>query len=414
MNPPIRPSSPQHREEPARQESLRSINLELVFRHILAAAHPISRTELATATGLTRPTITRIVEELLAGQLVAETGYTHDGRAGRPRVGLTVSDKGPAGLGLDIRADGLAACIVDLTGTLRHIAFTPTTYADPGAPSVLADLARMADAGIEAIAAEDLTVVTATLAVPGPVDAGMVRSAPVLGWRNVDAGALLHDATGHLDLPITVDNEANLAALGELYASHNTLNSFVYVSGGLGIGAGIVLDGKLMRGMRGWSGELGHVTIYPDGRPCPCGSSGCLQTYASLDAILGDDPAPSGTTPENAITTRAETGHPTTLAALEAAGTALGIALSDMLNILDIDTVLLGGSFALLASWLTDNAKQQINRRVLTTDWAPISIRPALLGPDAAVIGAALTSIDQIRQHPATWLLHQPTPASRA
>src|SRR5688572_17354121 len=127
MNPPIRPSSPRHREEPARQESLRSINLELVFRHVLAAAHPISRTELATASGLTRPTITRIGEELLAGKLVAETGYTHDGRAGRPRVGLTVSDKGPAGLGLDIRADGLAACIVDLTGTLRHLAFTPTT-----------------------------------------------------------------------------------------------------------------------------------------------------------------------------------------------------------------------------------------------------------------------------------------------
>src|SRR5687767_9902014 len=112
MTPPIRPSSPQQREEPARQESLRSLNLELVFRHILAADHPISRTELAAVTGLTRPTITRIVEELLAGQLVTEAGYTHDGRAGRPRVGLTVSDKGPAGLGLDIRADGLAACIV--------------------------------------------------------------------------------------------------------------------------------------------------------------------------------------------------------------------------------------------------------------------------------------------------------------
>ncbi|MEN3614515.1 ROK family transcriptional regulator [Plantactinospora sp. ZYX-F-223] len=410
MIPPIRPSSPQRREEPARQESLRSLNLGLVFRQILASAHPISRTELATVTGLTRPTITRIVEELLAGQLVAEAGYTHDGRAGRPRVGLTVSDKGPAGLGLDIRADGLAACIVDLTGTLRHLAFTPSTYVDPAAPAVLADLARMADAAIEAIAAEDLTVVTATLAVPGPVDAGLVRSAPVLGWRNVDAGALMRDATGHLDLPITVDNEANLAALGELYASHNTLNSFVYVSGGLGIGAGLVFDGQLMRGTRGWSGELGHVTVYPDGKSCPCGSRGCLQAYASLEAILGDESA-AGTTPENAITTRAESGQPDTLAALDTAGTALGIALSDMLNILDIDTVLLGGSFALLASWLIDNAKNEISRRVLTTDWAPVSVRPALLGPDAAVIGAALTSIDQIRQHPAAWLLHQPTPS---
>ncbi|MEJ3747500.1 ROK family transcriptional regulator [Actinomycetes bacterium KLBMP 9797] len=410
----VRPSSPREPAEPVRQEGLRSLNLELVFRHILAAAAPISRTELATGTGLTRPTISRIVDELLAGRLVTESGRTHDGRAGRPRVGLTVSDKGPAGLGLDIRSDGLAACVVDLTGTVRHLAFAPSTYGDQSAPAVLAALARMAGAAIDATAAEDLAVVTATLAVPGPVDAGLVRSAPALGWRNVDAGALLRGAAQHLGLPlavdnIAVDNEANLAALGELYASDNTLDSFVYVSGGLGIGAGIVMDGRLVRGARGWSGELGHVTVYPDGKPCPCGSRGCLQTYASLRAILSDEPAPPHGTPDAAATARADAGDPATLAALDAAGTALGIALSDLVNILDIDTVLLGGAFALLSSWLTTNVRTEINQRVLTAAWAPITIRPAQLGPDAAVIGAALTAIDQIRQHPTTWLLRQPT-----
>jgi predicted NBD/HSP70 family sugar kinase len=407
MTIPIRPSRPRPIEEPARQESLRTLNLEMVFRHILGAGCPISRTELATVTGLTRPTIGRIVEELLAGQLITEAGLTRDGRAGRPRVGLTLSRKGPAGLGLDIRADGLAACIVDLTGNVRHLAFSPMTYADGNASAVLADLAAMSHAAIEAVTAEDLTVVTATLAVPGPVHAGVVRSSPELGWRNVDAGAMLRGFSP-LNLPITVDNEANLAALGELYASNNTLNSFVYVSGGLGIGAGIVLDGQLMRGSRGWSGELGHVTVRPDGKPCPCGSRGCLHTYASLAAILSEDPEPTGTSPDAAIASRAEAGNPITLVALDAAGTALGIAVSNMLNILDIDTVLLGGSFALLSSWLTTNARAEIDQRVLTAAWAPVTIRPALLGPDAAVIGAALTSIDQIRQHPTAWLTQQP------
>lgn len=407
MTTPIRPSSPRQRQEPVRQESLRIINLELVFRHILAAADPISRTELAAATGLTRPTITRIVEDLRAGQLITETGTAHDGRAGRPRVGLTLSDRGPAGLGLDIRADGLAACAVDLTGNVRHLAFAPSPYAGRTAEAVLADLAHMAGAAIGAIAAESLTAVTATLAVPGPVDAGVVRTAPALGWRDVDAGALLRDATSHLDLPVRVENEANLAALGEQYAGGNALSGFVYVSGGLGIGAGIVLDGQLLRGMRGWSGELGHVTVYPDGKPCPCGARGCLHTYASLEAILGGRPVPVGVTPDAAILTRADAGEPATLAALDTAGTALGIALSDVLNILDIDTVLLGGTFAVLASWLTANARAEIDQRVLTTDWAPVTVRPAILGPDAAVIGAALTSIDQIRQRPATWLLHR-------
>ncbi|MGS2644465.1 ROK family protein [Streptosporangium sp. LJ11] len=400
----IRPSRPRQPQSPVRQENLRTLNLELIFRHIVAAGRPISRTELATVTGLTRPTITRIAEDLLAGQLITETGLTHNGRAGRPRVGLTLSGRGPAGLGLDIRADALAACVVDLTGTVRHLAFAPSAYAGADAPDVLARLAHMARAAIEAAAAQDLTVVTATLAVPGPVHAGIVRSAPELGWRDVDAEALLRAALDPLDLPLTVDNQANLAALGELYASDNTLSSFVYVSGGLGIGAGIVLDGHLMRGARGWSGELGHVAVYPDGKPCPCGSRGCLQAYASLPAILGDEPAPAGTTPDIAITDRAETGDPATLAALDGAGTTLGIALADMLNILDIDTVLLGGSFSLLASWLTTNVRVEIDRRVLSAAWAPITVRPALLGPDAAAIGAALTSIDQVRQHPTDWL----------
>ncbi len=144
--------------------------------------------------------------------------------------------------------------------------------------------------------------------------------------------------------------------------------------------------------------------MHPGGEPCPCGSRGCLQAYASLPAILGDEPAPPGTTPDVAVTGRAETGDPATLAALDGAGTTLGLALAGTLNILDIDTVLLGGSFSLLSSWLTTNIRAEIDRRVLGAAWAPITIRPALLGPDAAVIGAALTSIDRVRQHPATWL----------
>ncbi|RVX39924.1 putative NBD/HSP70 family sugar kinase [Nonomuraea polychroma] len=399
----FRPSAPRSPEGAVRQENLRDLNLGLVFQRILTAGGPISRTELAAATGLTRPTITRIAEELLAGQLITEKGVTHNGRAGRPRVGLTLSDRGPAGLGLDIRADGLAACVVDLTGTVRHLTFAPARYAGRDAAAVLTELARMAREAVDAVTAKDLTVVTTTLAVPGPVDGGIVRSAPALGWRDVPAGTFL----GDMGLTTAVENEANLAALGELYAGDNTLDSFVYVSGGLGIGAGIVLGGHLMRGARGWSGEFGHVTVHPDGAACPCGSRGCLQTYASTAAILGDDPAPESANPDNVVTERAEAGSPPTLAALERAGTALGIALSSVLNILDIDTVLLGGSFALMSSWLTATAKAEIDRRVLTAAWAPVTVRPALLGPDAAVIGAALTSIDQIRRQPTVWLARQ-------
>ncbi|MFG3343144.1 ROK family protein [Glycomyces sp. NPDC048151] len=386
--------------DPARQERLRALNLELVFRHVLAAEAPVSRTELAAATGLTRPTITRIVEELIAGRLVTETGATPDGRAGRPRMGLTLSRTGPAGLGLDIRTDGLAACVVDLHGTVRHLAYTPFTETE--APAVLERLGRMATEAAAVAAAEGLTVVTATLAVPGPTDDGIVRTAPSLGWRDVDAGTLLAEHLSHLDVTTNVDNEANLAARGELHRA--TPDHFLYISGGLDIGAGIILDRRLMRGSHGWGGELGHLTIDPDGKPCRCGSRGCLQTYASLAAILDGETLPAGLTADAALLTWADAGRPETIAALDTAATALGIAVANVLNLLDIDTVLLGGSFALLSSWLINGVEAEIGQRVLSARWTPVTVRPATLGPDAAAIGAAMAVIDRIRRDPTEWL----------
>lgn len=389
---------------PARQERLRELNLELVLGHVLAAEAPVSRTELAAATGLTRPTITRIVDELIAARLVAESGSARDGRAGRPRVGLAPSRIGPAGLGLDIRADGLAACVVDLTGGVRHLAFAPFAF-DGAAPSaVLGRLAGMAAEAVAAVAAERLTVTAVTLAVPGAVDGGTVRSAPALGWADVDAGALLREGIGDLGLPVAVDNEANLAARGERHAAGRALDNFVYVSGGLDIGAGIVLDGRLLRGSRGRSGGLGHVTVDPGGRRCPCGSRGCLRAYAGPQAILGGADLTPGAMPEAAATARADAGDPDTLAALEAAGTALGVALSNVLNLIDVDTVLLGGGFALLASWVAGPVAAEVERRVRSAAWAPVAVRPAVLGPDAAAIGAALSFVDRLRADPGAWL----------
>ncbi|PRY55796.1 ROK family transcriptional regulator [Glycomyces artemisiae] len=390
--------------DPARQERLRELNLGLVFREVLAADAPLSRTELAAATGLTRPTITRIVEELLAGRLVTETGTNPDGRAGRPRVGLTLSRTGPAGLGLDIRSDGLAACVVDLAGRVRHLAFAPLT--DTDAPAVLERLGRMAAEAVTAAAAEDLTVVTATLAVPGPVDGGIVRTAPALGWRDVPAADLLDAALSGLGLATAVDSEANLAARGELHATgaDRALTHFVYVSGGLDIGAGLVMDGRLMRGARGWGGELGHVTVDPEGKPCRCGSRGCLQTYASLPALLGGEVVPAGASPESVILGRADAGRPETLAALDAAASALGVALANVCNLLGVDTVFLGGSFALLDSWLSAGVQAELSQRVLFADWAPVTVRPATIGPDAAAIGAALAVVDRVSADPSAWL----------
>ena len=173
-----------------------------------------------------------------------------------------------------------------------------------------------------------------------------------------------------------------------------------------------MLDGQLLRGARGWSGELGHVTVFPDGRHLPVRRA---RLPADVRQPRGDPrrAAPAGAGPAGDVLALADAGAPETLAALERAGTALGIALSDLVNLVDVDTILLGGSYAVLASWLTDRIRTELRRRALSTRWAPMEVRPALLGPDAAVIGAALTSIDRVRQTPSWWLTgrHELTPA---
>jgi predicted NBD/HSP70 family sugar kinase len=388
---------------PIRQDSLRAHNLVLTFRQIAGARDtPISRSELAATTGLTRPTISRIVDELLAAGLIVEAGPARSGSSGRPRVGLRLASTGPAGLGLDIRADVLSACVVDLTGTVRHLDFV--THPGTGRPGeVLSSLAAMADRVVRAAAAENLTVVGATLAVPGPVrDGAVVRFAPTLGWRDVDAAAALKPA----GLPVLVENDARLAALAEWYAAGEELRSFVCVSGEFDIGAGLVLDGTQLSG---WAGELGHVMVRGDGPACACGATGCLQCYAGLRAILGDHTAP-GVSPAVAIDALASAGDSRILESLDAAAGALGIAVAGLVNLVKVDTVLLGGSYSLLASWLSDGIDRELRGRVLTAGWAPVEVRPAPLGPDAAVIGAALSAVDRVRRDPNGWLATVPAP----
>jgi predicted NBD/HSP70 family sugar kinase len=364
---------------PVRQSSVRAHNLALVLRQVADSPEPISRAATAAATGLTRATVSALVDDLIAGGLLGEREPPPRTGAGRPATGLVLAPDGPAGLGLEINVDYLAACVVDLSGTVRHRLVEHGDQRLNDAPTALAALARLARQAVAMT--DDLPLAGAALAVPGLVGAdGIVRVAPNLGWQDVDAATLLR---AELGLPVTVDNEANLAALSELRAAGGT-PSFVYVSGEIGIGAGLVLDGELYRGVRGWSGEIGHVPVYPDGPLCRCGARGCLEQYAGVPALHLLD---AGAEP-----------------ALEVAGTALGIALAGVINLLDIDTIVLGGSYAPLLPRLRAGIEAELRRRVLTFDLAPITLRAAALGADAAVRGAADAVIRAVQDDPAAHL----------
>ncbi|MEV4213720.1 ROK family transcriptional regulator [Micromonospora sp. NPDC049662] len=398
----------------ARQGSLRELNLALVLGRIAAADRPPSRADLATATGLTRATVSAVVEDLLAGQLVSEAEPAPRAGAGRPARGLVLADTGPAGLGLEVNVDYLTVCVVDLAGQVRH---RTVHRADlrPVAPedalARLVDLARQARADA---ARQGLTLAGAALAVPGLIDdSGQVRLAPNLGWRDVPVPELLSahpPLTDRVpDVPaLVVDNEANLAALGELHSRPPGPASFLHISGEVGIGAGIVLDGALFRGVRGWSGEIGHLPVHPQGRPCRCGGRGCLEQYAGQEAIVAAAGLVRAELPADTATARlaelAEAGEPAALRALSDAGTALGVAVAGVVNLLDLDTVVLGGGYAPLAPWLCPPVLAEIKARVLTAAWSPVTVRPSTLGPEAAAVGAAGSVVRRIVARPAGWL----------
>lgn len=416
---------------PVRQGSLREHNLALVLRHVADTARPVSRATIAAATGLTRATVSALVDDLIGGRLLTEVEPAPRAGAGRPANGLTLAFDGPAGLGLEINVDYLAACVVDLAGEVRHRLVQAGDQRPRTPDAVFADLAALAAKARDAAVADGLAPAGAAVAVPGLVDTeGVVRLAPNLGWREVSVPAALDQLDPALTFtqPLRVDNEANLAALGELHAvaaeaRPAARRSFVYVSGEIGIGAGIVLDGALFRGARGFSGELGHMTVDPDGPPCHCGSRGCLERYAGQEALLAGIGAagtePAGLGQERGIGQEigigeergigrlvelAAAGDRTVLRLLAGAATALGVTLAGVVNLLDVDTVVLGGIYAPLTPWLGPTVQRELRARVLTAQWTPVTVRPSMLGGAAAVVGAAWSVVRAVHDHPAAWL----------
>lgn len=392
-----------------RQASLREHNLALVLRQAAAAARPPSRADIAAATGLTRATVSALVDDLIGGRLLTEVDPAPRTRAGRPAQGLVLAPHGPAGLGLEINVDYLAACVVDLTGAVRHRAVHRADQRPRPPGEVLASVGDLAAAARADAERQGLLIAGAALAVPGLVAAdGMVRLAPNLGWRDVDVTTVLADHPALVGAALHVDNEANLAALGELHAGPSGPANFLYISGEIGVGAGIVLHGRLFRGARGWSGELGHVPVQPDGPACRCGARGCLEQYAGQEAILRAaglaDPARSPGTTVARLVDLATAGEPVVVRAVTEAADALGVAVAGVVNLLDVDTVVLGGIYSPLSAWLRPQVEKEINRRVLTARWSPVAVRPSVLGADAAVVGAGGSVVRTIRDQPAQWL----------
>ncbi|WP_407563597.1 ROK family protein [Streptomyces sp. 184] len=427
---------------PRTQQALRQRNLSLALRAV-AAGGPLSRAAVAARIGMTRAGVAAVVDELLRAGLLVELGPGRPGTVGRPGSALALNDRGACGLGAEIGVDHLAVCAVDLSGRVRARVAADAANRDHPPGPVLARLGGLIEQVVAELRGEGLTPTGLTVAVPGLIarDESTVVRAPNLGWQGVDLGPLLPSVP-----PARVGNEANLGALAEQRLEGSTApgdapeprgageeplpgsgpagrpaaaipadgrspgpgRNFLHVSAEIGIGAAVVMDGELLRGAHGFAGELGHVPVRPQGRPCACGGRGCLEQYAGEEAVLrasGIDPAraraahpgPGGRIAM--LAALAADGDTRVRAALREAGGALGIAIAGAVNMLDPEAVVLGGALAGLAPWVVPAVERELGRRVADPA-RTVRLTVSALGAEGPLLGAALSEVDAVMEAP--------------
>jgi predicted NBD/HSP70 family sugar kinase len=390
--------------QPAGAHTVRRHNTGLVLGAI-AEAGPVSRATVAARTGLTKATVSSVVEAMIGADLVAETGQEQRSGRGRRGTELSLSPHGMHGLGVEIGVDYLATCLVDLTGEVRKRRIRGGDNRNRSVTAVLGRLATLLRTTLADADALGVPVGGLGLAVPGLVEpaAGLLRTAPNLGWREVDLNAELRTRVDLDDRPLILGNEANFAALAELWSADD-LRDFICVSGEIGIGAGIIIGGELFEGVRGFSGEIGHLAVDPNGPRCSCGAQGCLEQLASVESILravglwsSDAVDPASV---EALLDRLSAARPATVRAVAQAGHWLGTALAGVVNMLDVPTIILGGRYATLQPWLAEPITAELTTRVLAATWHPVRVLASTVGPYAAVRGAATAVVRAIRTDP--------------
>jgi predicted NBD/HSP70 family sugar kinase len=390
--------------QPAGFADVRATNLAVVLRHVRGNA-PCSRADIAAATGLNKATVSILVAELIRRRLLRETGPSSH-RVGRPSTMLGLDGEPYVAIGIEVGSDQLTAIALDLAGTRLlswHRSFAEHAASPGRAVAAIVALARRATVHVSR---EGRQVLGLAVAVPGLVDGdGVVRHSLSLGWHNLDLHGELETALRKPNYPVAVDNTANLAILAEQrYGPYSGPANLAYLAGDTGISAGIVVEGQLLRGSRGFSGAIGHIQVIPDGPPCVCGRRGCLEAVAGIPALVrlalpdaDHGPRRADLAPDlQEVQRRAKAHDPSTLEALAETGRWLGYGISLLANLLNPEVVILGGRFASLAPWLLASAEATLTERTVAPRAGGCRIVASTLGAGSAALGAAAGVLDHI------------------
>ncbi|MBU5637698.1 ROK family protein [Geomonas sp. Red69] len=292
-------------------------------------------------------------------------------------------------IGVDLGGSNLRFALVDRQGRVLARSAEPTLPA-AGLDSLLRRLLSRVERLQEEAARIGAPLAALAVGVPGLVCSdGVVRaSVNVPALEGVPLARELFVATG---MPVAVLNDANACALGEQgYGAGRGYRSLIALTIGTGVGSGLILDGKLWTGVDGAAGEFGHIPVEPEGRPCGCGSRGCLEQYASAGAIArdGEDAA--------AVARRARLGDAAALAAFAEAGRYLGIAAAGVVNLLNLEAVILCGGVAQSFDLLAPALRRELVSRTFSFSGGRVRVAPGELGDDAGVLGAAVAAFGTV------------------
>jgi len=380
------------------QRLLKGINRMTLVRQ-LCARPGLSRADLAVSVQLTKSTVGLLVRELIAEGWLLERESVATGDIGRRPTPLFIDPTRLVLLGAEIGIEGARLVATSLLGDV--LASAQVAHGgDSGAHACIERLAASLCALRRQLDGHAQEVIGVGIGLPGGVDetTGFLHFAPNLGWRDVAVGGLLQQAlagTELADVALFVQNEADVAALGELEfhpPAEAMSDPLLYVSINQGVGAGVVVGGQLLIGSRGFAGEIGHTILQPSGPPCSCGRRGCAEALIGLRAML---PATGGSTSRrrpattDGIAGRLAAGDPQTVQSVASAGGHLGTLLQNLAASYDPACIVLGGAGVALGDPFIDPALRTLRAHCDAANLPMPTVRLSRHGADAVAVGAA-------------------------
>ncbi|WP_069812560.1 ROK family transcriptional regulator [Streptomyces sp. TP-A0874] len=372
-------------DTPGSQSSLHRANLERVVRAVRLSGS-LTQAEIARATGLSAATVSNIVRELRESGTVEVTPTSAGGRRAR-----SVSLSGDAGIvvGVDFGHTHLRVAVGNLARQVLAEEAEPLDV-DASAEHGLDRAERLVGQLIASIGVDRAKVVGVGLGVPGPIDgeSGAIGSTTILpGWSGMNPR---EELAGRLGIPVHVDNDANLGALGELvWGSGRGVQDLAYIKVASGVGAGLVIKGEIYRGPGGTAGEMGHITLDESGPVCRCGNRGCLETFTAARYVLGLlTPTHGPDLTMQRVVQLARDGNPGCRRVVADVGRHIGSGVANLCNLLNPSRVVLGGDLAEAGELVLEPIRESVSRYAIPSAAEQLSVVAGALGGRAEVLGA--------------------------